>query len=400
MGYLRDCAMSQSSKHHILYALLVSFSILLTVEFIGHAAYFIIHNNTTLWKNRTLSSSAVQFTPYGLLEYRPNTTAYMVGYPANLETDRYGFISNGNDEAIQDSDYLVFLIGGSTAEGRGASSGSTTIAAYLDHLLNDIHEEGLQDSDTLTRIRIVNAGFSGHMSYQEKSVVEGKILQAFNPHMIIAFDGRNDAHYAIAYADHGWKPNWQPYYDHLSADINRVIGKVGFFRPLSVLLYRYSIIASSFRKLIGFTSQEQKFPQNEEVPEDLIRKASKYYIDNHVLIQKRCELENVQYFAFLQPTLVRSQKPEMTEREEQLMDRWSKRFNNPEIYYPAVDRFYRHTSSRIGSYRWFFDMSGVFEDNTATIYYDSVHYTDEGNRLIAREIAWVISAAIQERLSE
>jgi len=391
---LADKQELNSNKRNIVYGLIVSFSILIVIELIGHTAYFVTHNYTSLWKFRSPHSK--QFTPYGLSEYRPNIAAHMPGYPDNLQTDRYGFIHNGSDTEIKNSDYNVFVIGGSTVEGRGASSNKTTVPAYLEQMLNDTFEKNIQASGIFNRIHVVNAGSCGHMSYQEKSVTEGKILQQYNANMIIAFDGRNDAHYVAVYADHGWKPNWTPNYDKFTENINGLLFEIGLCRSFSLLLQRYSIIASSLSKLIVASTQGQEFLQNRVAADSLTKKAAKCYVDNHILMQTRCRLNSIKYFAFLQPTLTMSQKINMTEREEQLIDDWLGRsFKNTQIYYPGMSKFYQYARSETIDCPWFYDMSMLFKDSIETLYYDSVHYADTGNYLIAQELTQHISAAIQ-----
>jgi hypothetical protein len=119
------------------------------------------------------------------------------GYPADsLGVDRYGFVHNGYDSLIDQQDYLIFMLSGSTLKGRGSSSNETTISAYLENILN-------QKIET-KRIRVINVGHCEHSLWQQFCLLNGKILQNFKLDMIIDFDGRNDAYYAISYANHGY----------------------------------------------------------------------------------------------------------------------------------------------------------------------------------------------------
>ena len=86
---------------------------------------------------------------------------------------------------------------------------------------------------------------SGYVTYQELSLIEGEILPKFKPQMIIALDGHNDGWCAVSFQE--WRPNWQPYVDQLTRDVNRNM-EPGF-GILIDLIKRHSIIAATFDKI-------------------------------------------------------------------------------------------------------------------------------------------------------
>jgi hypothetical protein len=259
------------------------------VEVTGHFIYYFTHDRYFVFNKVDF----VKFTPYGLVEYKANATIRLPGFPAPLETDQYGFVHNGYKRAIGPDEYLIFIVGGSTVEGRGASSNATTIAAYLEKMLN--RQSGK------TRFRVVNAAVCGFMSYEELSFIDGKILQNFQPQMIIAVDGRNDGHYAVSHQE--WKVNWMPYYDQITADVNKNMEPgLGI---LVDLVKRYSIIAACFGKIRENIVHMNKNDYSQEtIPSnERIAVAAKAYVVNHQVIHERLKLYGIQYYFFLQPTL-------------------------------------------------------------------------------------------------
>ena len=89
-----------------------------------------------------------------------------------------------------DIDYLkptnmkrIFLVGGSTMYGAGATSDETTIPGYLQQILN----KELTDYN----FEVINAGIQGINSNTEREIVMDDIMQ-LNPDFVIIFNGWND----------------------------------------------------------------------------------------------------------------------------------------------------------------------------------------------------------------
>ena len=85
---------------------------------------------------------------------------------------------------IKPSDtYRIFMVGGSTMFGAGATSDDTTIPGYLQQLLNE--------KDFGFDVEIINSGIQGADSNTELKFIEQKLI-AFSPDLIIIYDGWND----------------------------------------------------------------------------------------------------------------------------------------------------------------------------------------------------------------
>jgi len=82
-----------------------------------------------------------------------------------------------------DDVYRIFMLGGSTMFGYGATSDETTIPGYL--------QEFFRNHDMEFKIEIINAGIQGADSYAETKIIQNKIVD-FSPDMMIIYDGWND----------------------------------------------------------------------------------------------------------------------------------------------------------------------------------------------------------------
>ena len=82
-----------------------------------------------------------------------------------------------------DNVYRIFMLGGSTMFGHGATSDQTTIPGYT--------QEFFQNHDVEFKIEIINGGIQGADSYTETKIIENKLIN-YSPDMVIIYDGWND----------------------------------------------------------------------------------------------------------------------------------------------------------------------------------------------------------------
>ena len=79
--------------------------------------------------------------------------------------------------------YRIFMVGGSTMFGAGATSDETTIPGYLQHLLSE--------KDFEFYVEIINSGIQGADSNTELNLIEQKLV-TLSPDLMIIYDGWND----------------------------------------------------------------------------------------------------------------------------------------------------------------------------------------------------------------
>jgi len=359
-------------------------SFLIFVELFGEIIYYFTHQHTFIF-NKT---EFVEFSPYGLVHYKPNSIILLHGYPANLETDQYGYVHNGYRKEIDQDKYLIFLVGGSSAEGRGSSSNAATIAACLERILNQLAGKN--------RFRVVNAGMSGFVTYQELSLIEGEIIPKFKPQMVIALDGHNDGWCAVSFQE--WRPNWQPYIDQITRDVNRNMAPG--FGILIDLIKRHSVIAATFDKLGKrvFLRDDNSFSQKTMPPKARLEAAARGYIVNQKIIKEMLNLHGAKYQVFLQPFLANYLKREKKPDEVKYMQDWGAEYKNGDIYYQGMEIFYDTLIQQAENLSFFNDLSKLFIETPEKTYVDHCHFNDTGNIMIAQAIArklWPDLAHIQ-----
>ena len=116
----------------------------------------------------------------------------------SITINTLGFRGAEFSEEKPSGTYRIFMVGGSTMFGAGATSDETTIPGYLQHLLNE--------KDFEFDIEVINSGIQGADSNTELNLIEQKLV-TFSPNLIIIYDGWNDlrANHTPKAVNENWK---------------------------------------------------------------------------------------------------------------------------------------------------------------------------------------------------
>ena len=118
-----------------------------------------------------------------LYEMRTSGSELIPNQSSNtININSFGF--RGDEFSINKSDdeYRIFMLGGSTMFGTGATSDDTTIPGYLQNILENKFNQNIQ---------VINAGIQAADSDTEISLIENK-LKKFSADLMIIYDGWND----------------------------------------------------------------------------------------------------------------------------------------------------------------------------------------------------------------
>lgn len=364
---------------------------LLATEMIGHIAYYYLHDGISLMKMR--AGHETRFSPYGLYKFSPNIkTIY-----DELETDQFGFIHNGREESIKEEDYTIFILGGSTVAGLGSTSNNHTLVAQMEKKLRK--RKGVFES-----ARVVNVGTTAYVSHQERIRLDA-ILAQYKPNLVIALDGFNDAFIVSTWGGRGWRPYWQPQYTIGTQEIRSALeGAPIIHRVKKALLKNSTIYNGLIYVVLPETARNPgaiNFLNQKVVTDTTIRAAVSAYENNHVLMQKICHLHGVEYMGVLQPTLTASLlKPHKSPEEKTIVKQWILNFQNPEAYYPTIEKFYMRSSRLEKQHNWFYDLSKMFAEEKETLYLDTCHYNDLANELIADHLVELIEKSNEQEIKD
>ena len=107
----------------------------------------------------------------------------LVPFAESSNLNSLGFRSPEFSEIKPSNTYRIFMVGGSTMFGAGATSDETTIPGILQKMFDIQHLD--------QNVEVINAGFSGGNSNTELNLIEKKLLP-YKPDLVIIYDGWND----------------------------------------------------------------------------------------------------------------------------------------------------------------------------------------------------------------
>ena len=116
----------------------------------------------------------------------------------SITINTLGFRGSDFSEIKPPNTYRIFMLGGSTMFGAGATSDETTIPGYLQQFLNE--------KNFGFNIEVINSGIQGADSNTESNLIERKLVR-FSPDLIIIYDGWNDLRASNTPAK--LKENWE-----------------------------------------------------------------------------------------------------------------------------------------------------------------------------------------------
>lgn len=243
--------------------------------------------------------------------------------------------------------YRVFVTGGSTLFGSGASSDAHTITGFL--------EQGLQDALAERGLHVEVFAFANPAwaSTHERIAIENRIAD-LEPDLVASFSGLNDMQWGYVGRNVLW---FRAYADEY------------FFRVLDAIT-----VASGQRRLTDVAYKEPA-PVAAEVVADRLERNVR--LADHVL-----SLRDVPYVFFLQPALPLSRKP-LTDRERAWLDSDKEKEVVPYWRQCAATVRSRLSALRLPGFH-FVDCTGALDDAGRTeVFLDSVHFGDRGNRRCA-----------------
>jgi hypothetical protein len=244
----------------------------------------------------------------------------------------------------------------------------------------------LNEKNNRRTFEVVNAGEVSYQSTQELIKIQRKILR-YNPDMVIVFDGRNDI-----YNSH--KEYWTPEINHdtiivLQKTMDTSLGSLIYHFQRFVIdnpiLSKSSIIPLlsnlGYQKTVRSTYQK-----------GIIRpEAIDEYGNNHEMMAQILVPRGIKAIFIFQPTLGYGNKIP-SGYEVKILGRIKENSNWLDVLkvmMPLGEKSVLDLSEKYDVKAASF--VNIFDEYNETIYADSVHYTDHGNEILAREMVKLIA---------
>lgn len=350
---------------------------------------------STAYANSTYSRPRFTFDPFLAFRYVPSTKY------GNININAHGFIDGGRAFptlfAKPPGKIRIFLFGGSTVAGSGASSSATTISAYLENILN---KKGTERYD------VINAGVDGYFSYQELGYFISDIIY-YQPDIVIFYDGYND--YASSVWIGGYKNEYQKSHCRVNnheyalylLTIMPKLEKGASLLNVDLLLgktYTTIFISRLYKKIvkkgdIGNVIETRRLPDKVKLsPEE----AASLYTSNVESAVGTAIAHGVRIIYALQPTIFDKEIPSEDEKkiladrgsdfskisDENLVKRY---YQTARDSFKALGKKFNNQSVQV------VDISeNIWQGVADTIYLDECHTNDRGNFLIAQNLSKIV----------
>jgi len=247
--------------------------------------------------------------------------------------------------------YRIFVVGGSTTFGVGATSDLTTIPGFLQKKFND--------ANLNFKVEVINAGIPKAYSFTETYYIKNILLE-YDPDLFIIYDGWND----IGRPYHAFSDDVD--YE-LSDRILRIILKNDIFKTGKVILKNY------------FNWRTNQITVESFDPTDIDKKVEAWY-NNWKEICKTDYGNRFDVIIALQP-LVGTGDKVLTEEEQSHYKRADHihALQHYEKYANALNELDSVCTETV-------DMRDIFDNMKVTMYFDAGHTSDEGNYIIAENL--------------
>ena len=292
----------------------------------------------------------------------------------------------------QPGEVRVFLLGGSTVWGIGATREDETIAKRLEVYLGSPQAKALLGGT----VHVYNEGVPGYYSKQELILLITKIIPFEQPDLVVVLDGFND--FAVAATDRPridriYSEVWHWNEAQLTRGIDRVMTPVGAFTNavtwITVATMRSTFFGNFLDQAVLRTTKFGLFarlfavkrPQGYRA--SVLISARDYYLENVAMMKSVCDGAKVRFFWFPQPVL--PLKRQKTAEEEQ-------RYKENANLWASLSDFYAATIkheavARFGKASFFHDISDSLESFQGTAYVDPFHYSPAAQDVIAKRMA-------------
>jgi lysophospholipase L1-like esterase len=268
------------------------------------------------------------------------------------------------DEIQERPDYRIFVIGGSTTFGVGVTTDSKTIPSHLQQIITKNFSE--------KNIEVINAGIPKAYSNTEKYLIENTLLK-YEPDLLIIYDGLNDVGRDYKQYDNSVDTKF-------TDKIIREMYRIDISTP-KVLLKWYFNYKHDTIETIPFNS-------------DKINEKVSLWVNSWENICGLQKKYNFKTIMFLQPFLGTGNKELSNEEQKYAIHYDTKvRNENYELYANVLDRLDLTCTAS-------FDLRNGFDSYPETIYFDSGHVGDKGNKIIAEKIYEKILPTLLEDLSK
>jgi len=281
-----------------------------------------------------------------------------------------GFRGPDISKEKQENTYRIFVVGGSTTYGSGATSDETTIPGYLQKEFDNVNID--------FKVEVINAGQSGMSSWGEAQTVKDKLVH-YDPDLIIIYDGWNDMVSPYTLLRDG--PTANSAFDY-------------FWDKLRVTIsyYKTFIAAYKIQEKLEKEVTKYDFIENQRLSEVKNLEKSLIWANRMKEICEFGKSNNFETIVFLQP-IMDPEKKQLSESEQNRFVLSNKT--------KTISSEYQHYVDKLDEMRKYCpvatDLSNVFNGISEPLFTDRIHLADRGNQIVAKKIFEITFPVVQQK---
>jgi hypothetical protein len=401
-----------SKKKIILFILLANICFFLVLEF-GTRSLLNFLNLPTKQKYANIDSSNYNFLTGYYNEPFENEAYNQEKAIQQLATDRYGFSLDGLESQDRDltkkekCEYRVFVLGGSTVQGRYLENNLDTIPSKLKAILNK------KFRNYKVSFNVVNAGESSIISSQELALYLYKIKFALKPDHIIFFNGVNDFINPIYNVDktisnsHKFQREFEKMIKKSSSNILYHFDAI-LSENLSLYFLIKKTLIKSKRKVFSISKDQDSKTSDYKLKEKIYFHTERYFYNIDVVA--KLSSQTTKNSVFFQPSLLPENLNKMSKDEKKIYEnaksyKWASSpfMKAKQGYYDIIRDEIQNKKEIYNKYKNFqlVDLSRIFlnKEQKNTYYGDHVHYLPISRAIIAENISMNIISIIEQDLT-
>ncbi len=360
--------------------------ILLTLIELSVRLLLKINNLPLVYKTSNIGDNKYDFlTGYYNL---PNQKEFFEKNNYFQATDKYGFHIDGkrspsNLEEKEESEFRIFIIGGSTVQGQNLQNKFDPISARIEKKLNE-------KLNYKKKFLVINAGSTSFISSQELSMTQNRIMYSFKPDLIIVLNGTNDSTQGLG--KDFYLSNSHAYQRNFYFNVNK--NSKSFFYFFDDLLSKNISTYFLFKKIIEKTTGVFLFEKNErlysKISNSIEKKVYRYLFNIKILSNiSRKETPIMVYF---QPQMLPRNFSKLSDADKLIYKNHQKTnpnyFKDKQFFFEKVSQEIKNDINFKNLNFYFNDISRILENNEHydTYYSDHVHYNSLSRDIISERI--------------
>lgn len=292
-----------------------------------------------------LDSTYIKYDEKNVRKLEPNQ------HYTTININSHGFRGPEIEKDKPDDIYRIMVLGGSTAFGIGSTADQNTISGYLQKKF---------DEAKIPNVEVINTSIGGTISFEEKYYALNYLMD-FEPNFFIIYDGANDVRYRII--------DQESLIDNKEKEEGFKFGNYPFYRTPFVI-----------NKLTNPNYYSTDAPQNEIVSNNIKEKVVDRYIENWKDFCVKQNQNQIKTMIFLQPMVGTSNRTVSSDVAKFLfkLDAQSE-LDMLEDIASSLNELKEVCTDAI-------DIRNSFDGINKPVFYDQLHMSDFGNKIIANVI--------------